>query len=665
MPRLQAFKDFLYSSLVGTDVGHVFCQIILVIFVLSTLWLISIFRKRAFAPKPLLESLNQQDIEARSTEAVMLLNRTPERWHVLRNFTQGLIEITEAGEGTTYRRIQAASNLINPESFNPRLFKGYFLDWIPSVLTTMGVLGTFVGLQIGLGGIHLEGTVEEMLHGIRILIEGAKTAFSTSIFGVIAGIVFGFSLRVARQHQRNLLQGIAARIDSLIPETSPEDDLRLVRVSTAQASEQLKSLREEMGTRLQETLQGMPTLIGSAVAKEIQSTVGAIGQQNAEALGDALQDVYANHLGDLAGLGDTIRAQAELTNRILEKLNGLAPALETSASHLDASSKSLEAVSTEFSGWDEALKTYSTTLYSTADTFKNASLTLDSASKAVESTIPNLQQAIGNATKSTEVNQATINENSQSLMRSFGSITESFSGFEAAVGALKDIAPSLAGTGSRLNELVGSLEEASASQHENARNNRDAAERFGEAAGHFEKAASHLGTLGDVAGNLTRAGIAAQDGFEKLQGVTTQLQSLSTSLKSIAASFDQVRDEELGEQFTASANALNEASTRLVHLSNASENLSRASDEATRLFHQSGEEHLVFINGLTTGVAALKEEIASLLEMYRNSMAEQTQQRIQDWNNEATNFGIQFRQKVDDLSGAIEDLQESLATIKS
>lgn len=665
MLRLQAILDFLKSSLVGTDVGHVFCQIIAVIFLASAVWLISIFRNRAFVPRQVLDALDNPDLKARSTEAVNLLNSTAERWQVLRNFTQSLIEITAEETGTTYRRTQPTSNQISPEAFNPRLFRGYFLDWIPSVLTTMGVLGTFVGLQIGLGGIDHKGGVEKMLDGVQILIEGAKTAFNTSILGVIAGIAFGFALRVARQHQRNLLQGISARLDALIPEASPEDDLRLLRVSSAQATEQLKALREEIGPRLQETLQGMPALIGTAVAKEIQGTVGAIGQQNAEALGDALKEVYSNHLGDLAGLGDTIRAQSELTHRILEKLDGLAPALETSASHLDSSSKALEAVSTEFGGWDDALKTYSTTLYSTADSFKSASTTLDSASKLIEGAIPNLQEAIGTAAQATEVNQTAITENSQTLMKSFGSIIESLGGFESAVAAMKDIAPALSGTGERLTELVGSLAEASASQHENARNNKEAAERFGEASGHFEKAASHLGALGDVAGNLSQAGTAAQDGFAKLQGVTTQLESLGTSLKAIAASFDQVRDEKLGGQFTMAANALNEASTKLTHLTNASENLSRAGSDAARMFQEARGEHLVFIDGLTAGVASLKEEIASLLEKYRNSMAEQTKQRIEDWNTEATNFGIQFRKKVDDLSGSIEDLQESLATLKS
>lgn len=663
MTNLTAIWEFIYSTLKGSDISHVFCQMITLVFVLSMGWLIFLYRRWAFSPSQLLAKIEEISPSPEGNDIIKLLSNTKERWHVLRNFTQSLIEVTEEDGSASHQRTQPSANQINPENVNPRLFKGYFLAWIPSVLTTLGVLGTFVGLQIGLAGIHLEGSVEEMLAGIGVLIDGAKTAFNTSIFGVTAGILFGFSLRAARQRQRNLLHKIANHLDARIPEASPEDDLRLVRISVAQTTEQLKALREEVGPKLQETLHGMPTLIGNAVAKGIEGAVGVIGQQNAESLGEALKQVYSDHLGDLAGLGDTIRNQLENTKLILEKMELLAPALETSSSHLDSSSKSLESVSTKFGSWDEKLEAYSVNLLKSTESFSDASTTLNTASKLIESSIPNLQDAIGSANEANEANQTAISENSKKLITSFGSVTESLKGFESAVTSMQQLAPALADTGSKLQELVDSMEEASSAQHENSENNKAAAEKFGEAASHFEKAASHLGSLGEVSGNLAQAGTAAQDGFEKLQTVTVQLEALGSSLKSIAASFDQVRDEELGEQFAEAAKSLTEASQHLVHLTNASENLERSGSAAVNLFQQAGTEHTTFINGLTTGVAALKEEIASLLETYRHSMAEQTQQRIQDWNTEATNFGVHFKQKVDDLSGSIEDLQESLVTL--
>ncbi len=664
MINLTAIQDFFYSTLHGSDISHVFCQLITVVFFLSLGWLLLLYRHRAFSPSHLLSKLKKHDASSGDSDLIKQLSDTKERWYVLRNYTQSLIEVAEDDGSTSYQRTQPSSNLINPEIVNPRLFKGYFLVWIPSVLTTLGVLGTFVGLQIGLSGIRLEGSVEEMLGGIGALIDGAKTAFNTSIFGVGSGILFGFSLRAARQRQRNLIHKVANYLDAQIPEASPEDDLRLLRVSAAQTTEQLKALREEVGPKLQETLHGMPALIGSAVAKGIEGAVGAIGQQNAESLGEALKQVYSDHLGDLSGLGETIRSQVEITKVILDKLEILAPALETSSSHLDSSSKSLESVSTQFGSWDEKLETYSVNLLKSTESFNHASNTLDSASKLIENTIPNLQEAIGSVSKTSEANQTAISENSKSLINSFGSVTESLKGFEGAVASMQQLVPALDETGAKLQELVDSMDEASSAQHENSQNNKVAAEKFGEAAGHFEKAAVHLGKLGEVSGNLVQAGTAAQDGFEKLQTVTVQLESLGNSLKSIAASFDQVRDEELGEQFVEATQSLAEASKHLIHLTNASENLERSGSAAVNLFQQAGAEHTTFIDGLTTGVAALKEEIAALLETYRNSMAEQTQQRIQEWNTEATNFGVHFKQKVDDLSGSIEDLQESLVTLK-
>lgn len=666
IPHLDKIENFLTSALDGSDISHIFCRIISGLFLASLVWLINIYwRHRCFSLGSLLTSLQSIDPESKKSSTIEILNNTGERWRVLQNFTASLVETSDEKEEFAYRRTQPSANQINPESVNPRLFKGYFLAWISSMLTTLGVLGTFVGLQIGLGGINLEGSVDQMLDGIRVLIDGAKTAFNTSIFGVTTGIAFGLSLRIARQRQRNQLQSITNCLDDLIPEMSPEDDLRLLKISSAQSTDQLKALREEVGPRLQDTLQGMPALIGSAVAKEIQSSVGAIGQQNADSLGDALQQVYSDHLSDLGSLGQSIRDQVESTQQILEKLETLAPALETSATHLDSSSKSLESVSMKFGTWDESLKTYSLTLSSTTDTFQSASTTLDSASKLIEGAIPSLQEAIGNATQATESNQKSLRENADTLVTSFDSVTSNLGGFTDAVTSMKELVPALDQTGTKLQNLVTSLDRSSEAQHENAKNNKDAANQFNEAAVHFEKTASHLKALGGVSDSLNLAGTAAQEGFSKLQAVTTKLISLEDSLTSIATSFDLVRDEELGAQFTSATKALNEASTKLEHLTNAGANLEHAGTAATRLFKEAGKEHTTFIDGLTTGVGALKEEIASLLERYRNSMAEQTQQRIQDWNSEATNFGVQFRQKVDDLSGSIEDLQESLSDLNS
>ncbi|TWO34724.1 hypothetical protein E1J38_002370 [Seonamhaeicola sediminis] len=63
----------------------------------------------------------------------------------------------------------------------------YVYDSIPSVFTTIGVLGTFIGIYFGLR----EFDVENITESIPPLLEGLKTAFTTSILGVSLSLIFG------------------------------------------------------------------------------------------------------------------------------------------------------------------------------------------------------------------------------------------------------------------------------------------------------------------------------------------------------------------------------------------------------------------------------------------------------------------------------------------
>ena len=75
---------------------------------------------------------------------------------------------------------------------------------MPGILTAIGVVGTFAGLQMGLaalsgsvsataaaGGSEL-GEVESLKQGIFAMISGASIAFMTSLWGVALSVSFNF-----------------------------------------------------------------------------------------------------------------------------------------------------------------------------------------------------------------------------------------------------------------------------------------------------------------------------------------------------------------------------------------------------------------------------------------------------------------------------------------
>jgi hypothetical protein len=70
---------------------------------------------------------------------------------------------------------------------------------IPSVFTTLGVFGTFVGIFFGLQDFD----VDRITESIPTLLEGLKTAFLTSIVGIILSFIFGrWSQRVLNQVEK-------------------------------------------------------------------------------------------------------------------------------------------------------------------------------------------------------------------------------------------------------------------------------------------------------------------------------------------------------------------------------------------------------------------------------------------------------------------------------
>ncbi len=61
-----------------------------------------------------------------------------------------------------------------------------FLEYAPTLLTTLGILGTFMGVVIGL--LHFD--TSSIDKSIPALLDGLKTAFITSIAGMVAAIIF-------------------------------------------------------------------------------------------------------------------------------------------------------------------------------------------------------------------------------------------------------------------------------------------------------------------------------------------------------------------------------------------------------------------------------------------------------------------------------------------
>ncbi len=84
-------------------------------------------------------------------------------------------------------------SFINEEAIDNYVRRS-ILELIPDILTSLGILGTFVGLMLGLREFDPSG-YEQMAGSVSPLINGIKVAFITSIYGISLSLAYSFNLR--------------------------------------------------------------------------------------------------------------------------------------------------------------------------------------------------------------------------------------------------------------------------------------------------------------------------------------------------------------------------------------------------------------------------------------------------------------------------------------
>ncbi|MFY7806189.1 MAG: hypothetical protein ACOVQ7_22480 [Limnoraphis robusta] len=90
-------------------------------------------------------------------------------------------------------------------------------QFVPSLLIAIGVLGTFYGIQSGLQDIslgNLENTTE-LLPSIRLLLEGMKTAFSTSLMGLGSASLMTLVLAWGERKRQNFRDNLREKLDQI------------------------------------------------------------------------------------------------------------------------------------------------------------------------------------------------------------------------------------------------------------------------------------------------------------------------------------------------------------------------------------------------------------------------------------------------------------------
>jgi hypothetical protein len=160
-----------------------------------------------------LEHQPEGRIELQSTETF------DSNWRLLLNwFSSYLIGEISPGGNTYQTEIQGRRfTLFEYPPFLTRSIPRSQWRFVPSLLIAIGVLGTFYGIQTGLQDVSL-GNLEntsELLPSIRQLLEGMKTAFSSSLMGLGSASLMTLVLVFGEQKRQTIRDNLRETLDKV------------------------------------------------------------------------------------------------------------------------------------------------------------------------------------------------------------------------------------------------------------------------------------------------------------------------------------------------------------------------------------------------------------------------------------------------------------------
>ena len=172
------------------------------------------------------------------------------------------------------------------------------LNQVAGALTGLGILGTFIGLSLGLQHFNT-GTTAEITSSIEPLMEGIKVAFHTSIYGMIFSLVFNFVYkRKLYDSEESIKAFLSAWKKFVMPDT--EDDVinRLIALE----EEQLNALntfgqnmRDEVAAQMQPNFERLGKLISDfqAVATADQrEAIGKVAEEFTKEMNKSLDGTF-------------------------------------------------------------------------------------------------------------------------------------------------------------------------------------------------------------------------------------------------------------------------------------------------------------------------------------------------------------------------------------
>ena len=249
-----------------------------------------------------------------------------------------------------------------------RFGKRKLVDAVPGVLLSLGMIGTFLGIAVGVSGLNASGNAEVMQSGISTLLGGMKVKFASSIAGISLAVIWQMvdkmkfypkltsNFRILRQkldltfptqEQSTVLSQM------LVNQEKQMEDFQAYVTETmipTMVSGMSQAITQSLTPHLEETQLMVKTMIDNSQVNQVEGINSMVDH-----FVQSLSEITGDHMKDL---GQTLQTTIEWQQKVHEEMSGLVQSMQDSAKEQSLMVEKTTALTGQINNYTEKITDY-------------------------------------------------------------------------------------------------------------------------------------------------------------------------------------------------------------------------------------------------------------------------------------------------------------------
>lgn len=595
------------------------------------------------------------------------------------------IDITERKQtNTPALEIFSEFSTCSAHKINLRL-----LDTAAGTLVGLGLLGTFLGLTLGIKDFDSSST-QNIQKSIQLLLSGMGTAFITSLVGMLLSMIYSFCDKYWRNRLSKHLHVLTKKLDSLYYiDDRTLDDLNEQALAKSIASTMKEVVEHEMRSVVNALNEKLTYNNESGEATTIANAIREILKENQEQ-SKALKSFSTDLAIELNNGFDEVLSR-QMQQKILPLMENLDATTKAIVEHIDQMASLVSSPATDMiqtvvdelkNSMSEMMKEFSSGLSGSAtNELETLAHQLGTAAQSmadfpnnmahISSTLQVTIEEVKNAVS--EISHTSANANSTAMQQMQEQITFATSAISAAIAEVKDVMSGISQSSQeQSNQMVSKL--------------ADAAEKMG---------TFLSGTISTLSSSVQQSVKSITDDVNNKQADLIALQEDTTSqTKKLLETFNTGLDrlEKMNEYITGTMNMFQQAQGQItgstahlqtitgdmklatqlfnksqtdyaVKMEEMQRNSQRGIDAVTELLKNSGnlsEDYVEKFEIIRQGLGSIFQQLQSGLSEYSRTVQATTQKYLDQYSTSLTNTTDALSSTIQQQNEVVEMLVESL-----